>query len=180
MTDQELEQLRYPIGKLSFPETITENHISEWIDVLEQFPSRLEALVINLTDEQLETPYRPGGWTIKQTVHHVSDSHHHSYIRFKWALTEDTPLIKAYNQEDWAKLVDYDAPIMMSLQHLKVVHSKLVYVLKLMSAEDFEKGFIHPETNKLVKLKENVGVYAWHSEHHYAHIENVLKRKGWL
>ncbi|MDU8885438.1 putative metal-dependent hydrolase [Yeosuana sp. MJ-SS3] len=181
MTDQELEQLRYPIGRFSLPEAITENEIAQWIDILEQFPSRLYALVENLTDEQLDTPYRPEGWTVRQTVHHVSDSHHHSYTRFKWALTEDTPLIKAYFEERWAELEDSkSAPIAMSLDHLKVIHAKLVYLLKIMAVEDFEKGFVHPETNKLVKLKQNLAVYAWHSNHHYAHIENLLKRKGWL
>ena len=181
MTDQELEQLRYPIGRFLLPEAITEFKIAQWIDILEQFPSRLYALVENLTDEQLDTPYRPEGWTVRQTVHHVSDSHHHSYTRFKWTLTEDTPLIKAYYEERWAELQDSkSAPIAMSLDHLKVIHAKLVYLLKIMSEEDFEKGFIHPETNKLVKLKQNLAVYAWHSNHHYAHIENLLKRKGWL
>lgn len=181
MTDQELEQLRYPIGRFTVPEDITEDDIIRNIEVLEQFPSRLEALVKNLTDEQLDTPYRPEGWTVRQTVHHVSDSHHHSYTRFKWALTEDTPLIKAYYEERWAELKDSkSAPIAMSLQHLKAIHIKLVYLLKQMSTEDFEKSFIHPETNKQVKLKQNLALYVWHSNHHYAHIENLLKRYDWL
>jgi len=181
MTDQELEQLRYPIGRFNVPEDITKDDIIRNIKILEQFPNRLEALVKNLTDKQLDTPYRPEGWTVRQTVHHVSDSHHHSYTRFKWALTEDTPLIKAYYEERWAELEDSkSAPIAMSLQHLKVIHAKLVYLLKQMSSEDFEKSFIHPENNKHIKLKQNLAMYAWHSNHHYAHIENLLKRKGWL
>lgn len=180
MTNKDLELLRYPIGKFQAPETISTNQIKEWITVLEQFPLRLEALVKYLTKEQLDTQYRPDGWTVRQVVHHVSDSHHHSYIRFKWALTEEKPLIKAYNEADWAELTDSKtAPIQMSLEHLKAVHYKLVYLLKSLPKEDLNKSFIHPETNSEVLLKVNIGVYAWHSNHHYAHIENLLKRKGW-
>ena len=181
MTEQELQKLRYPIGKFENPTHISKEQITAWISVLEEFPNRLKTLVNDLSDEQLETPYRPEGWTVRQTVHHVSDSHHHSYSRFKWALTEDKPLIKAYYEERWAELEDSKSgPIAISLQHLQVIHTKLVYLLKHMNAEDFEKSFIHPETNKQVSLKQNLGIYAWHSNHHYAHIENLLKRKGWL
>ncbi len=134
-----------------------------------------------LSEEQLDTPYRPGGWTVRQTIHHVSDSHHHSYTRFKWALTEDKPIIKAYYEDRWAELMDSKAaPIAMSLQHLKAVHFKLVYLLKRLSEEDLKKTFIHPGTKKEVSLKRNIGLYAWHGNHHYAHIENVLKRHKWL
>jgi len=181
MTKLELEQLRYPIGRFSFPETISKKDIDNWIDVLQYFPDRLEQLVSNLTDEQLDTTYRLDGWTVRQVVHHVSDSHHHSYTRFKWALTEDQPVIKAYNEQDWAGLPDAKtAPIAMSLQHLKAIHIKLVYLLKSLSPDDINKGFIHPETNKLILIKQNLALYAWHSNHHYAHIENLLVRKGWI
>lgn len=181
MTKEELEFLRYPIGRFKLPDNITSNKIKEWITVLEQFPIRFEALVKYLTKEQLDTCYRPDGWTVRQVVHHVSDSHHHSYTRFKWALTEDKPLIKAYNEADWAELSDSKtAPIQMSLEHLKAVHYKLVYLLKSLGDEDLNKSFMHPETNSEVLLKVNIGVYAWHGNHHYAHIENLLKRKGWL
>jgi len=180
MDSTTLEQLRYPIGKFSFPEDISKDDINKWIDVLDYFTNRLERLVKDLSDEQLDTPYRPEGWMIRQTVHHLSDSHHHSYTRFKWALTEDQPLIKAYYEERWAELSDSrTAPIEMSINHLKAVHYKLVYLLKSLNQDDFNKGFIHPETNKLVLLKQNLAMYAWHSNHHYAHIENVLKRQGW-
>ncbi|MGC6429648.1 MAG: YfiT family bacillithiol transferase [Jejuia sp.] len=176
-----LEKLKYPIGKFECPDQITDDHIKGWISILETFPIRFEALVKHLSKEQLDTPYRPGGWTIRQTVHHVSDSHHHSYIRFKWALTESTPLIKAYNEADWADLHDSKtAPIQMSLEHIKAIHYKLVYLLKGLSKEVLKKSFEHPETNSRVSLDYNIGNYAWHSNHHYAHIENVLKRKGWL
>jgi len=181
MTNQELEQLKYPIGQFECPNNISSQHIESWISILEHFPNRLENLVKDLTDIQLDTTYRPGGWTIRQVVHHLSDSHHHSYTRFKWALTEDKPIIKAYYEDRWAELIDSKvAPIKMSLNHLKAIHFKLVYILKKLSQEDLQKCFVHPETNNEVKLNFNVGNYAWHSNHHYTHIENLLKRKGWL
>lgn len=181
MDSKALEKLKYPIGQFQCPEKITEKHIAEWVSTLETFPIRFEALVKHLSKEQLDTPYRPDGWTIRQVVHHVSDSHHHSYTRFKWALTEDKPLIKAYNEADWAELNDSkSAPIQMSVEHLKAIHYKLVNLLKGMSKEDFNRSFIHPETNSEVFLSYNTGNYAWHSNHHYAHVENIMKRKGWL
>tara|TARA_R110000868_G_scaffold386643_6_gene655007 strand:- start:63 stop:608 length:546 start_codon:yes stop_codon:yes gene_type:complete len=181
MNDQDFERLKYPIGQFDCPSNITEQHIASWISILEHFPNRLENLVKDLNDSQLDTTYRPNGWTIRQVIHHLSDSHHHSYTRFKWALTEDKPLIKAYNETAWADLFDSKtAPIEMSLFHLKAVHSKLVYLLKGLDIDDFNKSFIHPETNSEVLLSYNVGNYAWHSNHHYAHIENVLKRKNWI
>lgn len=181
MPKQVLEQLKYPIGQFNCPEIITSSHLKNWIDVLEQFPTKLSDLVTNLSDDQLDTPYRPEGWTVRQVVHHVSDSHHHSYIRFKWALTEDKPVIKYYYEQLWAELPDAKfAPIKMSLDHLASVHFKLVYLLKNLSEDDLNKSFIHPEYNEEVLLKKNIGIYAWHSSHHYAHIENLLKRKGWL
>ena len=181
MTKVELQQFRYPIGKFNCPEHISKTQILEWISVLEQFPKRLETLVSGLSDTQLDTPYRPDGWTVRQVVHHVSDSHHHSYIRFKWALTEDKPVIKYYHEHLWAELPDAKtAPIQMSLDHLKAVHFKLVYLLKSLNEDQLNKSFIHPEHNDEVFLKQNIGIYAWHSNHHYAHIKNLLQRKSWL
>tara|TARA_R110000868_G_scaffold56488_7_gene174821 strand:- start:6602 stop:7147 length:546 start_codon:yes stop_codon:yes gene_type:complete len=181
MTSDELYQLQYPIGKFDCPNYIGAEQIENWISILEQFPNRLEDLVKRLNDEQLKTVYRPNGWTVRQVVHHLSDSHHHSYTRFKWALTEDKPIIKAYYEDRWAELEDSKkAPIALSIQHLKAIHSKLVYLLKGLSQADLNKAFIHPKSNKEVALKENIGIYAWHCNHHYAHIENVLKQKHWL
>ena len=181
MTEEELNKLKYPIGKFNIPSSITKNQIEDWISILEHFPNRLENLVKNLTDKQLDTVYRPDGWTVRQVVHHVSDSHHHSYSRFKWALTEDNPVIKAYYEDRWAELMDSKtAPIEMSIQHIKAIHFKLVYLLKSLSEADLNKTFVHPETNKEVALKHNIGIYAWHSNHHYAHIENLLKRNQWI
>nr|WP_297786065.1 putative metal-dependent hydrolase [uncultured Allomuricauda sp.] len=180
MEKETLEQLRYPIGKFKIPESITKDDLQEWTAVLENLPKRLSDLVTPLTNEQLETPYRPDGWTVRQLVHHISDSHHNSYIRFKWALTEDKPLIKAYNEKAWAELFDTrTAPIQMSLDHLNAVHAKLVYLLKGLSDQDLERTFIHPDGNQETSLKENIARYAWHGTHHYTHIENLVKRKGW-
>lgn len=175
-----LGALQYPIGKAKIPVPISSKDIDHWIRVLEEFPERLGSLVKNLSQDQLDTPYRDDGWTIRQVIHHIADSHHHSYIRFKWALTESTPVIKAYDEARWAELHDTKSgPIHLSLQAIASTHAKLVYFLKGLTAADFEQCFIHPETQKKVPLGENVGIYAWHSNHHYAHIQNLLQRKGW-
>ncbi|WP_303317411.1 putative metal-dependent hydrolase [Flavivirga abyssicola] len=179
MTEQQLEKLKYPIGKFKSPTHITKQDIESWISILEHFPNRLENLVKDLTDDQLDTVYRPGGWTVRQVVHHISDSHHHSYTRFKWALTEDKPLIKAYFEDRWAELIDSKtAPIEMSINHIKAIHFKLVYLLKTLSLDDLNTSFIHPETSSEILLSYNIGNYAWHSNHHYAHIANLLMKKS--
>ena len=180
MENDTLEQLRYPIGKFEAPSVITEPLLKEWVSVLEHLPQRLEEMVKPLNEQQLETPYRPGGWTVRQLVHHISDSHHNSYIRFKWALTEQNPVIKAYDEKAWAELFDTrTAPIQMSLDHLRAMHAKLVYLLKGLSKEDLKRSFIHPDGNVATTLEENVGRYAWHSNHHFAHIANLIEREGW-
>ncbi|MFS4494515.1 YfiT family bacillithiol transferase [Maribacter sp. 2308TA10-17] len=175
-----MENLRYPIGHYQCPEKISAEHIQEWIMILETLPERLENLVKNLTAEQLETPYRPEGWTIRQVVHHIADSHHNSYTRFKWTLTEESPVIKAYEEKEWSNLFDArTAPIQLSLNYIKALHAKLVYLLKGLSSSDLMKYYVHPDGNVKVSLAENIGKYAWHSNHHYAHIEGLLKREGW-
>jgi uncharacterized damage-inducible protein DinB len=174
-----MEILRYPIGRANIAEHITQDDINQWIAILEAFPDQLITLTQNLSDHQLNTPYREGGWTIRQVVHHLADSHYNSYIRFKWALTEDEPLIKTYHEDLWAELMDYQAPVEWSLSAIKSLHAKWVYLLKRLSKDQLKRVFIHPEGNKRVSLEKNIGIYAWHSLHHYAHIENLLKRKGW-
>lgn len=175
-----MTDLRYPIGQFSCPEIISEVTKREWIDTLDNFPTRLESLVKNLSEQQLNTPYREEGWTVRQVVHHCADSHHNSYIRFKWAMSEENPIIKAYDEKAWAELFDTKtAPITLSLAHLKAVHAKLVYFLKGLSDNDLQRTFIHPENKNTVVLRENIGIYAWHCNHHYAHIENLLIREGW-
>ncbi|MGB3152762.1 MAG: putative metal-dependent hydrolase [Maribacter sp.] len=177
---EDLQELRYPTGHFNCPKEITKEQISEWVETLETLPKRLHSLVKNLSDEQLETRYRPDGWTLRQVIHHVADSHHHSYTRFKWALTEKQPLIKAYEEKEWSNLFDArTAPIQLSLDYIKVLHAKLVYLLKGLSPEEMKIFYIHPDGNTKVTVAENIGKYAWHSNHHYAHIANLVKRKGW-
>ncbi len=180
MEEQDLNTLRYPVGQPDIPAEISPDLVEEWINTLEQFPDRLKKLIANLNEQQLDTVYRPGGWTVRQVVHHVSDSHHNSYTRFKWALTEDVPVIKAYFEDRWAALADSKSgPVQMSLLHLSAVHAKLVYLLRAITPSDMDKSFIHPESNKRISLKENIGIYAWHCNHHYAHIANLMEREGW-
>jgi hypothetical protein len=180
MEDLELEQLKYPIGHFVKPATINPLLVKDWIAQIESLPVNLSDLVIPLSKEQLDTPYRPGGWTVRQVVHHLADSHHHSYIRFKWALTEDRPVIKPYLEKEWAMLFDaVSAPIDLSLKHLEAVHAKLVYLLKGLSEEDLMKTFIHPVGNSETTLKENIGRYAWHGNHHFAHIKSLLELSNW-
>ena len=175
-----LDPLRYPIGKFQPPEHISRKQLTEWIQELEILPSRYQDLVAQLEEEQLETPYREGGWTVRQVVHHVADSHHNSYVRFKWALTEESPVIKPYDEKGWAALFDSQtSPVQFSLDHLRVVHTKLVFLLRGLTSEQLKREFIHPEGQVRTSLEENIGRYVWHGKHHYAHIENLLIRKGW-
>lgn len=180
MEESTLEELKYPIGHFVFPKMVNDVTLSDWISELEALPTRLEDLVVHLSEQQLNTPYRPGGWTIRQLVHHIGDSHHNSYTRFKWALTEDNPIIKAYDEKEWSKLSDANnAPIILSLNYLKALHAKLVYLLKGLSKADLERVYIHPDGHIAVSLLENIGKYAWHGNHHLAHIEGIIDRKGW-
>lgn len=177
---EDLEKLRYPIGHFHRPEIITKEIREVWISDMESLPERLGSLVFKLNDEQLETPYRPGGWTVRQLVHHIADSHHHSYTRFKWALAEKTPLIKAYEEKDWSNLFDArTAPIELSINYLQALHCKMVYLLKGLSETDLKKSYLHPEGNTKVSVEENIGKYAWHGNHHLAHIRNLVENKGW-
>lgn len=181
MEEIKLEELRYPIGKFEASSSISVEQVSEWINILEHYPNRLELLVKELSTNQLETPYRPGGWTVRQVIHHVADSHNHSYIRFKWALTEETPIIKPYLEKEWAALFDTrTAPIELSLNHLSAVHAKLVYLLKGLSSPDLKRSFIHPESKESTTIEENIGRYVWHGNHHYSHIKNLLQREDWI
>jgi len=167
-------ELRYPIGKFECPSTITKDHIVSWIDEIEKLPSRIIDLATNFTEKQLEQPYRQGGWTARQVIHHIHDSHHNGYIRFKWALTEDMPIIKAYNEQLWAELFDTKtAPIQLSLDVIKALHAKWVFFLKGLSDSDLKKAFVHPEGNVMISLAEDIGIYAWHGNHHLAHLHII-------
>tara|TARA_R100000935_G_scaffold1439_1_gene4580 strand:+ start:138092 stop:138631 length:540 start_codon:yes stop_codon:yes gene_type:complete len=172
-----IEALKYPIGTLEMPETISEKELQEAITILEIFPEQLRFLTANLPEKTLQQPYRPEGWTIKQLIHHIADSHHHSYIRFKWALTEDNPTIKAYDEKTWAALHEcHTMPVAWSLMHLEAIHYKITYLLKSLTEAQWERTFQHPDKEEPTSLKKNALVYAWHSMHHFAHIKNALNR----
>lgn len=179
MISQDLNQLKYPIGKFIKPATISQNQILEWIETIEALPEILSDLTKDLSVEQLNWRYRPEGWTIKQVAHHYADSHMNSMIRFKWTLTEDTPTIKAYHEDRWAKLKDdNDNDLSHTLSLLKGLHAKLGILLRSLSKNDLKREFIHPEQGRRISLEETIGIYAWHSKHHVAHIKQALKYKG--
>ena len=179
MTPQQLQQLKYPIGEFKAPETITANHIEQWITDIEQFPHRIKTITKDLSTEQLNWRYRPEGWNIKQVVHHCADSHVNSIIRFKLALTEDTPTIRPYFEDRWATLIDCnDDDLGDTLNLLTGLHAKLGKLLRNMTDEDMKREFIHPEHSKKFTLDENIGVYAWHGNHHLAHVKQAIQYKG--
>lgn len=174
-----LEQLRYPIGRFETPATISDKLLQDAITILEIFPENLMNMVHMLDNETLKLQYREGGWNIRQLVHHLSDSHHNCYIRFKWALTEDNPLIKAYDEMAWSQLGDYDTmPLAWSLSHLEAVHNKLVYLLRTLTEAQWNRTLRHPETGAEMNLKALTLMYSWHSMHHFAHIKNAMASKG--
>lgn len=172
--------LSYPIGKFAAPENITEEHLEQWIADIETAPERFQSVAIGLTNEQLDTPYRPDGWTVRQVIHHMPDSHMNSYIRFHWALTEENPTIKAYDEGGWANL-SYQSlvPIETSLQLLDLIHTRWVILLRHMNQADFQKTFVHPQSGRTMRLDWVTGLYAWHSKHHLAHIETLKQRMSW-
>ena len=177
---EDLEQLKYPIGKFQHRGEIDAGVIDAWIGEIEALPSDLRAAVAGLSRVQLDTPYRPGGWTVRQVIHHLGDSHLNSYLRFKWALTEDRPVIKAYDQQTWAELPDYQlVPIEDTLQFVAALHRKWAILMRSLSPLDWQKEFVHPETGKAVPLNRNLGIYAWHGKHHVAHIANLRQRLKW-
>ncbi len=180
MNEQELEQLRYPIGRFHAPATIDNTLISKLVTEIESFPKRLKAEVANLSEAQLDTPYRPNGWTIRQVVHHCADSHMNSFIRFKLALTEVKPTIKPYYEERWAELADSKTlAIEPSLVLLEGLHQRWATLLKSLKSDDLARTFVHPEHGKEFRLDVTISNYAWHGNHHLAHITELKKRKGW-
>jgi len=171
--------LQYPVGKFQWEGAITDEQRKQLINQIEQAPAQLRQAVARLTQEQLDTPYRPGGWTVRQVVHHLADSHMNAYIRFRLALTEDEPTIKPYAQERWAALTDArTAPTELSLSLLESLHRRLVLLAQSLRAEDFARTFRHPEMG-VVTLDRLLGMYAWHGRHHIAHITSLRDRMGW-
>ncbi len=170
---------QYPIGKFEWLGAASEEDRRRAIAAIAAAPARIRAAVAGLTPKQLDTPYRPGGWTIRQVVHHVPESHMNAYIRFKLALTEDHPTIKPYQQERWANLADVKStPIETSLALLESLHGRWVILLRSLSAEDFARTFKHPELGEQ-SLDRTLALYAWHGAHHAAHITSLRERMGW-
>jgi uncharacterized damage-inducible protein DinB len=171
--------LSYPIGKFTWGLSIAPEMRPELIAQLAAAPADFRDAVRGLDDRQLDTPYRPGGWTLRQVVHHVADSHMNSYIRFRLAMTEESPTIKPFDQSKWAELVDSrTAPVETSLQLLESLHSRWVVLLKSFTGEDFARTFVHPE-NGVLRLDEALALYVWHGLHHRAHITSLRERMGW-
>lgn len=174
-----MEDLRYPIGKYE-AQSYSDALRDAWLLDIKNLPQHLENSILNLDDMQLETPYRDGGWTVRQVVHHVADSHMNAYIRFKLRLTEDSLVIKPYDEKAWAEMVDTKKlPVNISLTLLHALHARWYTILKNMSREDLDRVAIHPEYNKEYSLWDLLGLYSWHSRHHVAHITSLRERNGW-
>lgn len=169
---------RYPIGKFEIPTDIDAAKRAAWIETIAATPANLRAAVAGLTDAQLDTPYREEGWTVRQVVHHTADSHMNSFIRFKLALTEDTPHIKPYDENEWAKTPEVREPIDDSLAILDALHRRWVSLLNGMSDADFKRAFFHPDHGP-IPLDIAAALYAWHGNHHTAHVTNLRRQNGW-
>jgi uncharacterized damage-inducible protein DinB len=176
MTEQ--ESLRYPVGRFIPPVESSASIREEQIDSVRLLPGHLQAAVSGLNAEQLNTSYREGGWTVRQVVHHLADSHANSLIRFKLALTEDWPTIKPYDEAAWARLADASLPVEISLTFITALHGRWVSLLDSMTEQEFDRGFIHP-VNGRQSLARALALYEWHGRHHTAHITRLRARKNW-
>jgi uncharacterized damage-inducible protein DinB len=174
-----MNDLRYPIGKFSYDGHLTEDQRRNFLDEIAQTPAKLRAVVKGLSEPQLDTPYRPGGWTVRQVLHHVPDSHLNAYVRFKLALTENEPTIKPYAEDRWAELADTKTtPPEVSLTLLESLHDRWVRLLRSLTPEEWKRTFLHPELGAMT-LEKTLALYAWHGRHHVAHVTALRKREGW-
>jgi DinB superfamily len=174
-----MTDLRYPVGKFTYEGPLTEDQKQRFLDDIAHAPANLRAAVKGISDQQLDTPYRPEGWTVRQVAHHVPDSHLNAYIRFKLALTEEEPMIKPYAEDRWVRLADTAAtPVEVSLALLDSLHDRWVRLLRSLHPEDWKRTFRHPELG-VVSLEKNLALYAWHGRHHVAHITSLRERNGW-
>ncbi len=173
-----MTDLRYPIGPLTMPASLTPDEIRAGIKVMAETPARLRKAVAGLNDRQLDTPYRPDGWTVRQVVHHVPDSHINSYVRFKLGLTEDNPTIKPYEEKLWSTTPDNAEPVENSLRLLEALHERYVVLLNSVRPEQWSRTIRHPESG-LIRLDQLLSLYVWHGPHHVAHITELRKRNGW-
>ncbi len=175
-----IENLKYPIGRFEYGQTYNADINKANIQIVAALPSKLFNVISSLTEDQLETPYRPDGWTIRQTVHHLADSHINAYMRFHSALTVDNPTIAGYAENLWAELPDGKvAPVDWSLQLIKNLHLRWVMLLNSLTETQLERTYYHAGYDRTFVLKEVLGLYAWHSEHHYQHIRRTCDRNGW-
>lgn len=170
---------RYPIGKFSAQDVYSKESLEKNIREIEAFPALLSKAIQGLNSTQLDTPYRDGGWTVRQVVHHVADSHMNAYVRMKWTLTEDSPLIKAYDEKAWAETPETKLDPAISLTFIESLHAKWTKLMRSLVASDLEKVFLHPETKKSTPLDRMIATYAWHGAHHLAHITTLKESKGW-
>jgi uncharacterized damage-inducible protein DinB len=172
-----MTDLRYPVGKLTYDDQVTPGKRTAWIRQIAEAPAALRAAVSGLSEAQLDTPYRPDGWTVRQVVHHVPDSHMNAYIRFKWTLSEDNPTIKAYDEQAWARIADTKlTPIEVSLDLLDAVHKRWVVLLESLREGDWTRPLTHPENGPMT-LDRLLQLYAWHGRHHAAHVTELRKRE---
>ncbi len=169
----DLASRQYPIGDFSPKDVYTSEEREGFIKSIETLPGRIEKLVESFTPTQWETTYREGGWTARQVVHHVADSHMNAYIRVKWALTEDTPLIKAYDEKAWAMTPEVSADTSLSLKLLRALHAKWVTLLRSIPESQLNRAFIHPATKKQNSIERMIALYSWHGEHHLAHLKLI-------
>ena len=173
------QDLRYPVGRFKAPETILAEDRAAWIDTIEAFPGKLQATIQGLSDTQLNTPYRPAGWTVRQLVHHLADSHSNAVIRMRFALTEDAPTIMAYDEAVWALLPDAkEADPRSSLALLRGLHERWTILLRALDEQAFARTFRHPELGER-RIDWTLGLYAWHCRHHLAHITSLKARERW-
>lgn len=172
------DDLRYPIGEFDKNVELTAEKRAEFIRIIKDLPKKLTAAIESLNDEQLDTPYRPGGWTLRQTVHHVADSHINSLCRFKLAMTEENPTIRPYFEDRWAELADSKLPVEVSLRIIEGIHARWTVLLESMTDEDFRKPLIHPDSGEWT-IEQFLALYAWHSLHHTAHITRLRERSDW-
>ena len=173
MSITDIQKSKYPIGNFTPPASITEEDMRGWIEDIKLLPGKLRLAVISLNEKQLDTPYRLGGWTIRQLVHHIADSHANALLRFKFALTEDNPTIKPYAEADWAMLPDYKTPIEGPLRMLEGIHLRWVSLLEGMTEEQWDRTYFHPENKQTSPLRKVLALYSWHCNHHLAHISNA-------
>ncbi|MEO8473187.1 MAG: YfiT family bacillithiol transferase [Chryseolinea sp.] len=170
------EHLRYPAGKFAAQDSYTPEEIKKYADEIEALPAKMEILASAFTQKQLDTPYRDGGWTARQVIHHMADSHMNAYVRFKWTLTEQLPTIKAYDEKAWAATPEVKLDPAMSLALLKALHVRWVSLIIRLDTSSLQREFVHPDTMRHIKLERLVAMYAWHGRHHYGHLKIIADK----